>query len=328
MAKKSSFHAGKLWLEALCDFEKELHEHVEEAEKDQFRFQDRRLFKSLIKNIKAKATGREEWSALFYCYRFMTDTSRHLGYDEARRLHGEEMAARTLYSPRSFCSVLPKRFSQAPGRFRDELLFRAHSIAAWMEAQESFSLWLVFKEVRRAWRGNMDERAHAIQALYLSQLPQRLLTETKHKGRIRVGAHLRPELGVGTNYDNRPWTDAQWKNILEQATGLTGKKYNCTELERWVWWCYPVFRRYRWSTREVLNAASEREIDFEREKTGIDKLITFQKYWIRRGLRFVGGKQKQNRPPPLAEFVRHVVLPEPEKMWGSFGGFLFLPKKN
>ena len=265
--------------------------------------------------------GKDQWSAMVYCYRFATDTSLHLGSDEARRLHAEEMTARGLSSPRWYRSHCVSSL--------DELLFRVRSIASWMEAQTSFSFWLGFKDLRQAWRGNKDERAHAIQALYLSQLPQRFLTETKHRGRVRIGAHLRPELGVGTNHKNKPWNSGQWKNILQQAARLTEKRWcECTELERWVWWCYPVFRRYRWSAREVLNAASEREIDFEREEAGIDILITFQKYWIRRGLRFAGRKQKQTRTPPLAEFVKHVVVPDPEKMWGSFGGFLFLPKKN
>jgi hypothetical protein len=201
-------------------------------------------------------------------------------------------------------------------------------MASWMEAQESLSLWLVFRDLRQAWRGNVDERAHAIQACILSQLPQKFLTKTKHRGRERIGAHLPPQRGVGANYENKPWNVGQWKNILEQAARLTEKRYDCTELEKWVWWCYPVFRRYKWNTREVLNAASGRAINFEREKPGIDELIKFQKYWIRRGLRFAGRKQKHNRTPPLADFVRHIVLPDRDKMWGSIGGLLFLPKKN
>ena len=41
--KKGVFDAGEVWLEALRDFENELHEHVEQAKKDQLRFQDGRL---------------------------------------------------------------------------------------------------------------------------------------------------------------------------------------------------------------------------------------------------------------------------------------------
>jgi hypothetical protein len=329
MDKKSVFHAGAVWLEALSDFENELHEHVEQAKKDQLRFQDGRLEKSLVRHIKARASGKDEWLVLFACYQFVTNTTRHLGYDEARRMHGEEMKARRFLSAREFCRSLPERFAVAPERLLEELHFRVRSVVSWMEAQESFSLWLVFKDLRPAWRRKkLDARASAIQACYLSKLPQKLLIKTKRRGRVRVGAHLRPELGIGTNYENRPWNDREWQNILEQAARLTEKRYCCTELEKWVWWCYPVFRRYEWNTREVLDAASKRDMDFEKEKAGIDKLVTFQKYWIRRGLRFVGGKQKQNRTPPLWEFAVRVVLPEPGKMWGAWGGFLFLPKKN
>jgi hypothetical protein len=304
--KKRLFYPSEVWREALCDFRNELYEDVEGAEKDQLRFQNGRLFRSLVKRIKAEATGRDQWGAMVYCYRFVTKRSLHFGYDEARRLHGEEMAARGAPSPGTFCS--------RPVSDLDELMSRVCSIASWMEAQESFSVWLIFKKLSQAWRGDIDERARALQACYLSQLPHGLTAKQKSR--------------IGTNYSNEPWTDRQWKNILEHSVRLTKKRYACTELEKLVWWCYPVFRRYRWNTREVLNVASEREIDFEKEKAGIDKLIRFQKYWIRRGLRFTGGKQKQNRTPPLAEFVRSVVLPDSKKMWGSLGGFLFLPKKN
>jgi hypothetical protein len=319
MIKKIWLHAGKLWLEALCDFENELHEHVEEAKKDQFRFQDRRLFKSLLKSIKANAIGKDEWVAMFACYSFVTNTSRHFGYDEARRLHCEEMAARSLASTRSFCSSFAKQFSQAPERSLNELYFRFSSIASWMEAQESFSLWMLFKDFHRLWRGNLDERAQALQALYLSQLPQRLLTSRKHRGRVRTGAHLRPELGVGTNYENKPWKRAQWKNILEQAARLTEKTwFECPELERWLWWCHPVFRRYGWNTREIQEAAFQRGLTDAQKKYEAD----FRRRLLTIGLPVSGRKQKRNRTPPLAEFVIDVVLPEFGNVWGAFGGFL------
>ena len=328
MSKKSGFHPGKLWLEALYDFEDELHEQVRTAEDDQLKFQDGRLFASLTKRIKANATGKWELLVMFELYQFMTDPSPFPGYDEARRLHGEEMEALGLRSACLFCSSLAKQFAQAPEPYFKELFCRFRSIASWMEAQESFSLWLVFKNFRSGWRGDRDERARAIQALYLSQLPQRLLTKTKHRGRELITARFPDGVRIGTNYEGKPWNDGQWSNILRQAAGLSAKCFDCTELEKWVWWCYPMFRRFGWNTREVLDAVIKRGMDFEKEKAGIDKLITFQKYWIRRGLRFVGGKQKQNRAPLLAEFVEHVVLPEPAKMWGSVGGLLFLPKKN
>jgi hypothetical protein len=320
MTKKIWLHPGKLWLEALHDFENELHEHVEKAGKDELRFQTGRLLGSLTRRIKAKASGKDEWRALFDCYQFVTDTSRHLGYDEARRLHGEEMRARALSSPHSFCSSLGKQCARDLERSLKELLFRAGSIAAWMEAQGSFSLWMVFKDFHRGWRGSLDERAQAIQALILSQLPQRLLTKTKHRGRVRIGVHLRPERGVGTNYENKPWNDRQWKNILEQAARLTEKRwFECGELEKWLWWCHSVFRRYRWNTRQILEAAIQRRFIGALNKPEVED---FRRRMLTIGLPVSGRKQKRNRTPPLAEFVRDVVLPESGKLWGAFGGFL------
>jgi hypothetical protein len=191
-----------------------------------------------------------------------------------------------------------------------------------MEAQESFSLWLVFKDLKPAWRGDTDERARAIQALYLSKLPQKFLTKTARRGREVIGAWLRPELHVGTNYDNKAWNPGQWASILKQAAGLTGKRYDCTELEKWVWWCHPMFRRYGWNTREVKEAAIQRGFT---EADEMDE-ANFRRRLITIGLRIRGRRQKRDRTPPLAEFVRNVVLPDPEKVWGSFGGFL--TKKN
>jgi hypothetical protein len=190
-----------------------------------------------------------------------------------------------------------------------------------MEAQESLSLWLVFKDLRQAWRGNIDQRARAIQAVYLSKLPKKFLIKTKYRDREVITARFSEGLRIGTNYSNRPWTDRQWKNVLEQASRLTEKRYDCTELERWVWWCYPVFRRYGWNARQVLECCCER---FLEDPTGLlDKNeVDFRRYWMTRGLRFAGIKQKLDRTPPLKEFVRDVELPNPERMWGSLGGFL------
>jgi len=76
----------------------------------------------------------------------------------------------------------------------------------------------------------------------------------------------------------------------------------------------------------VLNAASHRGIDFEKEKAGIDKLIIFQKYWITRGLRFAGRKTNRSSPP-LAEFVRGIAVPTLDTVRGVvvFRDFPWIP---
>jgi hypothetical protein len=52
----------------------------------------------------------------------------------------------------------------------------------------------------------------------------------------------------------------------------------------------------------------------------------FRRRLMSMGLRLSGGKQTRRARAPLAEFVKHVVLPDPETMWGAAGGFL--TKKN
>ena len=157
-----------------------------------------------------------------------------------------------------------------------------------MEAQVTFSLWLVLKDFPQGWSGGLDQRAGAIQALHLSQLPVGQLTRTKHGGREVLTARFPEGIRIGTNALNKPWTPEQWKNILKQAAGFSKKELLvCTEVEEWVWWCYPVFRRY----------------------------------WMTRGLRFTGSKHKGK--PPLEGFALRVALPERETTWGYWGGLLF-----
>jgi hypothetical protein len=310
VSKKALFHAGPVWLEALRDFENELLEHLEEAKKDELKFQTGRLYDCLIKRIKAHATGLEQWYALFYCYRWFVAKPSLPGYDETRRLHCEEMAARGLSLPGEFCShcvISP-----------DELTLRVRSIASWVEAQTSFSFWLGFTDLRKGWRGKtLDARASAIQACYLSQLPQKLLMKTKRTDREVIGAYLRPELGIGTNYDNKPWDARQWQNILEQAARLAGKRFDCPEVERWLWWCYSVFRRYGWNTREVRDAAIQRGLN----ETDEMPEENFRRRMLTMGLPLRGKKQTRTEPP-LADFVRDVALPDSGKMWGRVAGFL------
>jgi hypothetical protein len=83
-------------------------------------------------------------------------------------------------------------------------------------------------------------------------------------------------------------------------------------LEQWVWWCYPVFRRYGWNSRAVRAAALVRF----RQQFAIPEAEKFRRHWMNLGLRFTGRKSKR-RTPPLAEFVRHISVPDPDKMRGG-----------
>jgi hypothetical protein len=189
--------------------------------------------------------------------------------------------------------------------------FRLESIASWIETQVSFSHWLVFKECRAAWRGgDEDKKDRALQAAILARLPQIALRVTNFRGKSVKGAHLWEGLGIGTNCDNEPFGGRQWSNILEQAARLAEKEQDCSKFERWLWWCYPVFERYGWNTREVRTAAIGRGF------TEASRMLeaNFRRHLMSMGLRVSGRKQKRARTPPLAEFVRNVRLPDTAKV--------------
>jgi hypothetical protein len=141
----------------------------------------------------------------------------------------------------------------------------------------------------------------------LADLPKSL-SVTEIRGKDVKGAHVWKGLGLGASHGNVPWNPRQWASILSQAGRLALKPDTCTPLEYWVWWCYPVFARYEWNTREVLDAACQRE--FTEWPDGIDQLTKFRRHWMSCGLRFPGKKQKRDRTPPLAEFVEKISLPD------------------
>jgi len=310
--KECEFDAGAVWWNAVCDSHDELEKHFMTAKKDQLRFQNCRLLDKLWQRI--KETGKDELLGFFWCYRFITDMSGH-GYDEAWRLHCEEMeAAGSKTSPRSFCSSAARLHANNPAAFVLELGFRIESIALWMDAQGSFSQWLVFKHCRGAWRGEETKRARAMQAAILATLPQHLRV-TKFRRRNIKGAHLWEGLGIGADYDNKPWNARQWSMILEQAARLAEKSIDCTLSESWLWWCYPVFKRYDWNTREVKEAAIGRGFTEFAEANGVYEQ-NFRRHLMSMGLRISGRKQKRKRTAPLADFVQRISLPRIDKTLG------------
>ena len=189
--------------------------------------------------VVSRSEWEVEWNALFYAYRWVTARKALPGYEEVRRLHGEEMKALGWDSAAQFCA---RRVESA------EVLFRVGSVASWMECQESFTVWLVRRDFRGGWRVGGEERARAVAALYVSRLH-------------RTGRVAR----VCRGYGGREWSAREWRNILRQAEDLTEKKFECSELDRWLWWVFPVCRRYRWNTRELQDAACERGFRLARE---------------------------------------------------------------
>lgn len=309
---------AQIWWDSVEDLRHELADHVSTAKPDELRFQNGRLTRLLSKRIATLDLVNS-----FFCYRFITHTSR-LGYDEPLRLHAEEMQVAGLASVRSFCKAFGKACVSGngdTGEFLEaffELRDRMDSIARWIEAQESFSQWMALKHHRAAWRGDGDARTRAYNAWLLANLVEpQWLYEHEFKGRKTLGARVWEGLGLGVNVDNVPWNRRQWANILEQAARLTTKRENCTPLEQWMWWCYPVFQRYGWNTREIQQAAISRGFaDAESQKILRKAEANFRRHWMGIGLRIRGKKHKQAHTPPLVEFVRRVRLPEMRKVRG------------
>jgi hypothetical protein len=313
-------HDQGIWIDAVEDLRRGLSAHCRDSKPDKLRFQDGRLEYNLCERIKAAAG--EDWLQrnvwIFRCYRVIT--TYRLGYDEPLRLHVEEMkAVEVQETPRSFCRTFRRRFEKDPLATAEELWMRVGSIASWMEVQESFSQWLAFKEDRAYWRADEERaRSRAFQARWLAELPSQVIKSEDRRGRMFIGAPVWEGLGLGYDRQSgRPWRRKAWANILYQAAGLAKKgSDNCTPLEQWVWWCYPVFSRYGWSAREVQDAASFRKFADKGSWEVIEKYDPdFRRYWITRGLRFAGRKTNQSRPP-LAEFVRGIVVPALDNVRG------------
>ena len=307
MGKREVFDAGAVWWKAILESDRELKEHVGVAEKDRRRFYGFRLLENLCKGI--ENSELDVFVGMFRCYSFITRMSGH-GYVEPWRLHGEELKELGLRSAVKFCRAAQRLHKRDPFAFLVELGFRIESIASWIEAQISFSCWLVFQHCRDAWRGKDDERGRAIQAVILSRLPQQLVV-TSFRGKKVKGAHLWEGAGIGTNYEGEPFDGRQWSNILKRAAYLAEKPLDCAPFESWLWWCYPVFSRYDWNTREVQDAAKQRGFcEGKMEETN------FRRHLMSMGMRIKGRKQRRDRIPLLAKFVREVLLPDTQKVYG------------
>jgi hypothetical protein len=282
----------RIWWDALCDLR---HQHAADcrsSQPDKLRFQTGRLFRALMRRI--KATSRDKVRTIRRCYSFMTDQSLSLGYEEPRRLHLEEMEA--LFNSRAAAAPKSTR-SRAP------LKLQLQSIASWIEAQESLSMWLEFRDWRDYWQADDADKAdQAAQAFMLSQLRK-----------YQIPIQFRGKRLLGANRKGVPWDRLRWAKIQKRAARSTEKKStNCSQTEQWVWWCYPVFSRYGWSAREVRDSAIKRGL-----REGIHQSVShFRRYWITRGLRFTGKKTNRNNPP-LDEFVRHMAIPSLDSADGT-----------
>ena len=298
-----------IWIGAIEEVRRGLMAQCRDWKPDKVRFQDGRLSEALWRRIEAevgKDCARDPVpyvGVMFRCYWVITVLG--IGYGEAVRLHVEEMKARGVWeTPRSFCAASVGRFEKDGEAWGEELLLRVESIVSWVEAQESFAMWLEFKGNRVYWLGvDRGERLRAFQASMLAGLMMHLGAYVDaHRRRVVRAVKMWESFGIGTDNKGVPWTPGQWANILEQATTLAKKLAKkdyeeCTPLEAWVWWCYPVFRRYGWSAREVSETASARGFDGAIFDKGVD---AFRRHWMSCGLRFAG---KKNKAGQAAAFI-------------------------
>jgi hypothetical protein len=305
----------QIWMDALRDLRNQLCDHCLTAKEDQLRFQHGRLFANLTARLD-RVRPRHLFETMAWCYQLVTDCREQLGYDEPQRMHLEEMAA--LRAIPAAQEDEGKKCRQAENYELLALLFGLESIASWIEAQEAFNTWVAFNHNRKAWRSkDREERMLALEAGTIARLPDFAL-EKEIAGRYKE-FHLSIWLGA-------KWNKSQWIRILEQAARLREKTENAfTALEYWVWWCYPVFHRWGWNAREVREAAVQRGFR-EAEEMAEEK---FRRYWMTRGLR-LGGKRTSRNSPPLAEFVRHVSLPDSNNVLGLpiWGPVIWLRKKT
>ena len=295
-------HLQLIWQHALYDLYSQLGEECRTAKPDKLRFQNDRLFDSLQTRIR-KSQGYHV-HVLIDCYLLAANPNASAdGYREARRLYWEELLALT---------IAPPDFDNLP-----EVSKHLRMLASWVEAQHSFDAWLSLHEDGTFWgalqTGDVNAIARATQAGRLARLPSRLVHVESYRRTIH-GARIQAGEGVGANAEGTPWSRRQWANILKRAAALAEKAPSkCEMMEQWVWWCYPIFRRYGWNARQVLEAGCERGF------TGplVDKgVAAFARHWITRGLRFVGGKTKLDKTPRLAEFVRGLTIPKLDETRG------------
>ena len=243
------------------------------------RFQKRRLIENLIGEMEPESAMMSYW---LFCG---SPWQEQLGYNDARIQHFEEL--KTLgFSP----EFHPRSNTE---RVVNELIFRLDSLASWIEAQESWIFWRVSSSERPAWnRADPEARHQGMRAAILSRMP----TITNELSDAAIADIVK---------SFRTGRSSEWVKILKDAARIAETGQGALELETWVWWRYPIFSRYRWSTREVCRAARTKlgevhHVNFE---------AAFQSFWVRRGLRFTGKRTTRQRPP-LWDFVVSEEVPK------------------
>jgi hypothetical protein len=256
------------------------------------RFQNRRLIENLHAELEQRRRRWDPGPAMMAYWLFCgSPWQDQLGYNEARQQHYAELKAVKL--AREFQPRKLKKRAEADA-FIIELPFRLDSLASWIEAQESWVFWRTLSSHPAAWdRHDAGARSQALAAGMIALLPT-------------IFHGMSDWFIAEIIKDLRGWTKPQWVKILKAAARVAERgDQTLTEVDRWVWWRYPIFGRYHWSAAEVLRAAREKfgEIDDSLNEAA------FQAAWVRRGLRFTGRKTSRKRPP-LWDFVTNEPVPK------------------
>ena len=273
----------KPWWLAICNLRTELGKLCLKQPPERRRFQNRRLIKTLCAEFRSSPKARK--SALMSYWLFCgSPFEDRLPYKEARQQHYAELKARGLSKQFGPTKLQRKRNTVAIAK---EFMFRLDSLASWIEAQESWIFWRGLQRVPSAWnRHDPKARQRALEANIIRQM--------------RTITNELPDWIISDFVKGfRRWNSSDWAKILKaSARSAEGEQEDDLKLEAWVWWRYPIFSRYRWSTSEVCRAA--------REKLGnihhVNHEAAFQSFWVRRGLRFTGKRRRRERPP-LWNFV-------------------------
>lgn len=278
------------WRLAIEKLRRQLERDCLKQPPDNRRFQNRRLIKNFYDEYKASPVTKRS-TLLSYWFFCGSPWARDLPYREARQQHYAELKEFRLpqeFDPAEFQGKANK------AKIAKEFSFRLDSLASWLEAQESWIFWRLLNNSPGVWkRQDPQARQKAIDANIIARMP-------------RIANEMPDWMIVDFVKGFRKWKGSDWTKILRAAAhGTNAAKGDDLKLETWVWWRYPIFSRYRWSTAEVCRAAKER---FGRIHH-VDHEAAFQLFWVRRGLRFTGRRTRRRERPPLWDFVINKELP-------------------
>src|SRR5262249_8253169 len=106
--------------------------------------------------------------------------------------------------------------------------------------------------------------------------------------------------------------------ILRKAARVVGKEHSVSRLENWIWWRFPIFRRYKWSAGEVYRVAKRKFYNLSSVESMGEAV--FKSRCVRMGLRF-SSKKTARKEPPLLKFVESVTEPGPKSIPDEFPVF-------